>query len=597
MAPSLLNSLIIGLNTKISFLGLRKPRSTEVAGSPMFMLYSKLKAVKTKLKRVNKDLYGCISQKILLTRQKLESVQLRLLQKNSEVGLRTLEQECLHEFSAAQKAEESFLKQKSHNKWLNLGDQNSRFFHFQVKARQARNAIKCLMDSEGNSDKAPGPDGFTACFFKKSWPIVGSDVCKAVQSFFQSGALLKEVNSTIITLVPKVPNPSSITEYRPIACWRVISENILLAQELVKGYHKNKGKARCAIKVDLKKAYDSVEWNFILMSLLAVGCPAQFVTWVRECITTPRFSIALNGSLVGYFKGEKGLRQGDPLSPYLFVLAMEVFTKLLHNKVADIPSIKLIKEGLEEFRMLSGLSVNQSKSEVFCANVPSDLQAQILSILQFRAGKLPVRYLGMPLISGKLSYDDCVPLIEKITARINSWTVRHLSFSGRLQFIQSVLNSIQLFWSSIFILPKKVVKAIEQRFNQFLWEGQEGGRGGFKVSWEQKFLVGKASSRLFLGVEKVVEAKVYGHRTVYDAASSINAKVKSVLHNNEWCWKPARSEDLVDIQSKLSMDDWHLLVDWGIQFLKGKSFSSFPLQGGLVGYGLSPLAPQKLYSA
>jgi hypothetical protein len=67
----------------------------------------------------------------------------------------------------------------------------------------------------------------------------------------------------------------------------------------VKGYHKNKGKARCAIKVDLKKAYDSVEWNFILMSLLTVGCPAQFVTWVRECITIPRFSIArTRGSLV-----------------------------------------------------------------------------------------------------------------------------------------------------------------------------------------------------------------------------------------------------------------------------------------------------------
>lgn len=63
--------------------------------------------------------------------------------------------------------------------------------------------------------------------------------------------------------------------------------------------------------------------------------------------------------------------------------------------------------------------------------------------------------------------------------------MRHLSFSGRLQLIQSVLNSIQLFWSSIFILPKKVVKAIEQRFNQFLWKGQERGRGGFKVSWEQ----------------------------------------------------------------------------------------------------------------
>ena len=139
------------------------------------------------------------------------------------------------------------------------------------------------------------------------------------------------------------------------------------------------------------------------------------------------------------------------MSTYLFVLAMEVFTKLLHNKAkgsqyfqyhpycerqhlthlyfandlmlfvaADIPSIKLIKEGLEEFKMLSSLSINQSKSEVFCANVPSYLQAQIFTILQFRAGKLPMRYLGMPLISGKLSYDNCVPLIEKITAIINS---------------------------------------------------------------------------------------------------------------------------------------------------------------------------------
>ena len=81
--------------------------------------------------------------------------------------------------------------------------------------------VKSTIFSLG-SDKALGPDGFTACFFKKSWPIVGSDVCKAIQSFFQSRALLKEVNSTIITLVPKVPNSSSITEFRPIACCNVL---------------------------------------------------------------------------------------------------------------------------------------------------------------------------------------------------------------------------------------------------------------------------------------------------------------------------------------------------------------------------------------
>jgi hypothetical protein len=256
----------------------------------MFKLYSRLKAVKAKMKGVNKDIYGCIAQKVLVARQNLEAIQMRLMQKHREVGLRTSEQECLHEFIAIQKAEEAFMKQKARNKLLTLGDHNSRFFHCQVKARQARNAIKCLIDSESNrldspdqiktevisfyqhllgisnavnegdmmnivstlmensisdadkdllvrdvfeieikntmfslgSEKAPGPDGFTACFFKKAWPIVGSDVCSTVKSFFHSGSLLKEVNSTIITLVPKVPNPSSITEFRPIACCNVL---------------------------------------------------------------------------------------------------------------------------------------------------------------------------------------------------------------------------------------------------------------------------------------------------------------------------------------------------------------------------------------
>uniref|UniRef100_A0A2N9J3H3 Reverse transcriptase domain-containing protein n=1 Tax=Fagus sylvatica TaxID=28930 RepID=A0A2N9J3H3_FAGSY len=582
--------------------------SADVTGSHMFRLYSRLKAVKAKLKRVNKDLYGCISQKVLIARQKLRKCA-------NEVIAKTWRGEMITTVSTLMDS--------------TISDNTKVLLAKEVTEEE----IKSSMFSLG-SEKAPGPDGFTACFFKKAWPIVGSDVCKAIQSFFQSG--------------------------------RVISENILLAQELVKGYHKNKGKARCAIKVDLKKAYDSVEWNFILMSLLAVGCPANFVNWIRECITTPRFSIALNGSLVGYFKGGKGLRQGDPLSPYLFVMAMEVFTKLLSARVraypqfqfhphcknqhithlcfaddlmlfvaADIPSIKLIKVALEDFRLLSGLSVNQSKSEVFCAAVSAGLQTQILSTLQFRSGRLPVRYLGMPLIAGKLSYADCKPLIDKITSRISSWSVKLLSFSGRLQLIQSVLNSIQMFWSSIFILPKKVVKAIEQRFNQFLWKGQEGGKGGIKVSWDQvclpkqegglglkkvedwnkaavmkhiwnlftqagslwvawihsellkgrsfwtvkipqdcswgwrKLLKLRADARSLLSFE-VGDGKniflwhdcwhpngtlyqKYGHRIVYDAASSLNAKVSSILQNKEWCWRPARSEDLVDIQSKLSL--------------------------------------------
>ena len=131
--------------------GVEEALGVEAVGTPMFILYSKLKTVKAKLKVVNKDLYVSISQKVKIARQKVEAVQSRLLQRHCEVNLRKVEQDCLHEFIAVQRAEEAFLKQKARNKWLTLGDQNNRFFHSQV----SRNAIKSLIDSEGNRLEDP----------------------------------------------------------------------------------------------------------------------------------------------------------------------------------------------------------------------------------------------------------------------------------------------------------------------------------------------------------------------------------------------------------------------------------------------------------
>lgn len=158
------------------------------------------------------------------------------------------------------------------------------------------------------SDKAPGPDGYTSHFFKKSWDVVGRDVINAVMSFFQSGKLLQELNSTIITLVPKVPNPEKTSEYRPISCCntvykcipkiianrlrevlpgfvsenqsafvykRSIADNVLLSQELLRNYHRNDGSPRCTMKIDLMKAYDSIQWDFIINVLSAIGTPDQ----------------------------------------------------------------------------------------------------------------------------------------------------------------------------------------------------------------------------------------------------------------------------------------------------------------------------------
>ncbi|GJZ17287.1 RNA-directed DNA polymerase, eukaryota, reverse transcriptase zinc-binding domain protein [Tanacetum coccineum] len=187
-----------------------------------------------------------------------------------------------------------------------------------------------------------------------------------VKELFISGRMLGEINATLISLIPKVHTPSKVTNFRPIACCNVlykciskviinriklvlgmlissnqsaliprrhIQDNILLTQEIMKGYNRKGGPKRVAFKMDLQKAYDTVNWNFLKKALEEFGFHEKMVHWVMQCVTTPGFNLNVNGESIGYFIGGRGLRQGDPILPYLFTLIMEIFSLMLQRKI------------------------------------------------------------------------------------------------------------------------------------------------------------------------------------------------------------------------------------------------------------------------
>lgn len=189
------------------------------------------------------------------------------------------------------------------------------------------------------------------------------------------------------------------------------------------------------------------------------------------CMPSPMFLVAINGNMVGHFRSSKGIRHDDPLSPYLFVLAMERFAMIMRDKarkgefqphpkctgplVSYLPfdddllvlikgnnhMVGVVKETLTTFKSWAGLEINQSKCALFKSGIDPATEEQMKSTLGNDKGSLPLKYLRLPLMSTRLKYGDCISLIEKVNQRISSWKVRTLSLTGRVELIKAVLQA------------------------------------------------------------------------------------------------------------------------------------------------------------
>lgn len=195
--------------------------------------------------------------------------------------------------------------------------------------------------------------------------------------------------------------------------------------------------------------------------LRALNIPEQFINWISQCITTLTFSISVNGTLGGFFKSTNGIRQGVPLSSYLFVLTMKVLSQLIlsryesgyisyHPGTSELKlshlifgdevmvlfdgsssSLHGVTECLDDFASWSGLEMNRDKTELFYAGLNPNESTAIASY-GFTVGSLPIRYPGLPLMSRKLKISEYEPLLNKITTRFRNWAVKTLSFSCRV---------------------------------------------------------------------------------------------------------------------------------------------------------------------
>ncbi|KAM0005117.1 putative RNA-directed DNA polymerase [Helianthus debilis subsp. tardiflorus] len=264
-------------------------------------------------------------------------------------------------------------------------------------------------------------------------------------------------------------------------------------------------------KVDFEKAFDSLNWAFLYSVLLQMGFPALWRKWVSGILSSARSSILVNGSSTLELNVQRGVQQGDPLSPLLFIIAMEalhvatekakdlgilngVNTPCLGPNISHLlyaddilfvgewsgPNFHNLARMLRCFNLSSGLKVRFTKSHLYGVGVDNVEISRMASILDCNSGVFPFIYLGLPVGANMGLIKNWRPIVERFENKLSQWKARTLSLGGRLTLIKAVLGNLPTYYFSLFNAPVEVIKRLEKIRRKFLWGGCIDNK---KMSW------------------------------------------------------------------------------------------------------------------
>ncbi|CAN6206059.1 unnamed protein product [Urochloa humidicola] len=295
---------------------------------------------------------------------------------------------------------------------------------------------------------------------------------------------------------------------------RSLSENLIYALELVQCCHRRK-LPTLVLKLDFAKAFDTVSWSCLLATMSALGFPQEWCDWISDMLTSSKLAVLVNGRPGPWFSCKRGVRQGDPLSPYLFLLVADVLQRLVKNNgqirhpaaddlpcpilqyaddtlivlKADHNDLQHIWDTLDLFSRFTRLKINYNKSTIVPIHVPEDEAASLQSVLGCQLGGFPQTYLGLPLSCDKLKLSAFSPLIAKADRYLSGWQASFLNPMGRTVLVNTVIDSQLIHSMSVFLLPQGVLDAFDRRRRAFLWSGEESVSGAqCLVAWEQACL-------------------------------------------------------------------------------------------------------------